>query len=126
MELILPLLKEDMKMQFLLILEHISQIGPTKRLMEMLAPKTNKLEISYRGDHYLNKFNQQFPGFITGLQSIFMQSSLNQIDMDFVVKWLTTPRKDGKAKMLEIEFDYCAYANAFITRVKTVSNVKIC
>jgi hypothetical protein len=100
---ILPLLNE-VKFYFYSIKfdEDHPQIGPIKCLMEMLAPKINKLDIRELTSDLIGLF----PNFISGLQSICMHllDVEPEIDMDLALKWLTTPREDGKPKMLEIRF----------------------
>jgi hypothetical protein len=124
-----PLLKEDVETHFAyipIIENNNQQIGPITRLMELLAPKTNKLEI-HGGNLYLydnlNKFNQQFPGFINGgVQSICLYQCTKSA-AELLMEWLTTPREDGTSKMLKICF--CANAKTLIDRVKEVSDEKI-
>jgi hypothetical protein len=124
MEKILPLLKEDVQMDFACgKIVNNPQIGPIKRLMGLLASKPNKLEIF--GSKDVNKFNEQFPGFITGVQSIRLYNCTKS-DADWLMEWLmAAPREDSTPKILQIELKHNSLANAktIIDRVKTVSNL---
>lgn len=115
MHKILPILKEDITIQFDRNFEEKLQIDPIKSLMPLLAAKTNKLEYKYHFD--LNKFNDQFPSFINGIQSIILYSCTKSM-MNLLVEWLTAQSEDEKPKILEIFDDYQAPLFDLVTRVK--------
>jgi hypothetical protein len=128
MENILPLLNK-VKINFFvdhISLDYFTQNEQIKRLMELLATKTNKLEMSETDYYDLNKFNKQFPNF-NALQSIHLFGR-KETGKDLIVKWkwLTTPREDGKPKIFEIfAVEYSYPVEVLIDRVKEVSNGKI-
>lgn len=79
-----------------------------RHMTEMLASKTKKLAI-YEDELYnLSKFNKQYPGFIDSVQLINVSVVYTEIvlDLSLELKWLITPRKDGKPKMLEIYAEF--------------------
>ena len=101
-------------------------IGPIEYLLTMLARKTNKMEMRENMHNVVSKLNQQFPGFINGVQSIKLSDLHLRTGMaaDFIMEWLiAAPREDGKPKMLDLfRFKHHRYARALIDRIKEVSN----
>ena len=119
MEKNLPLIKDDVTLYFD---EENQQIDSINSMMKLLVPKINKLDISYNDFYDLNIFNQQFPGFIDGLQSISL-SVCTESAIDLIMNWLTTSREDGKTKMLDIvHFD--SLAKKLMDRINKVSKMQ--
>ena len=105
-----------------------SNWDPIKRMMELLAPKTNKLDIWEENmlnfpDDFGN-FNNKFPEFIFRLQSINIFVHWGD-HLGLLVDWLTTPMDDYKQKTLDIQFGSNGFAQELISDIKEVGNGKI-
>jgi hypothetical protein len=129
MDRILPLLKEDIAIapqNFGRICQNNN--SPISRMLELLAPpKTKELDLWGESPADVENFNHLFPNFVDGIQSMRLYQTLStpdrdNFDLDFILKWLTasTPRKDGKPKVLHINFDTTAMY--LIDRIKEVSS----
>lgn len=125
---IFPIFK-DVTIQFEFIydgFEDNPRIGQLSHLMALLAPKANKLTIygncTYGNSNKfndLNTFNEYFPDYIYGFQSICLLFCTESV-VDLLVKWLNAKRDDGMMKMLSIHFNHPSQAMTLIDRVKEV------